>query len=80
MIFVRVLPLYTFTLYKCIQSRLKVKVAQLCLTLCNPMDLARQAPLSFPGEPPTPGIKPGSPALQPDSLPSETRGKTHNLI
>ena len=58
--------------------------AQLCPILCSPMD--HQAPLSRgfsrreywnglpcppPGDLPNPGIKPGSPALQADSLPSE---------
>ena len=53
-------------------------VAQLCLTLCDTMDLASQAPLSMeyfrqeywsglpfptPGDLPDPGIKPVSPAL-----------------
>ena len=32
-------------------------------------------PLSSPGDFPNPGIEPGSPALQADSLPSEPRGK-----
>ena len=67
----------------------KVKVAQLCLTLCDqptPWTVAHQAPLSMrfsrqeswstlpfpsPGDLPDPGIKPGLPALQADSLPSE---------
>ena len=64
-----------------------VLVVQLCLTLCDPMDcIARQAPLSMefsrqeywsglpflsPGDLPNPGIEPGCPALQADSLPSE---------
>ena len=58
--------------------------------LCDPMDLARQAPpsmgfsrqehwngLPFPSlwDLPDPGIKLGSPALQVDSLPSEPPGK-----
>ena len=53
-------------------------VAQSCMTLCNPMDLAHQAPLSIgfsrqehwsgwpflpPGDLPDPGIEPRSPAL-----------------
>ena len=62
-------------------------VVQLCLTLCNPMDCtAHQAPLSMefskqeywsglpfltPGDLPNPGIEPGCPALQADSLLSE---------
>ena len=66
-----------------------VLVAQLCLTLCDPMDCS-QAPLSMefskqeywsglpflsPGDLPNPGIEPGSPALQAESLPSEPLGK-----
>ena len=65
-------------------------VTQLCLTLCDPWMVARQAPLFMgfskqeywselpfpsPGDLPDPGIKPGSPALQVDSLPSEPPGK-----
>ena len=65
-------------------------VTQSCLTLCNPMDyIACQAPLSTevsrqeyqselpfpsPGALPDPGIKPGSPTLQTDALPSELLG------
>ena len=68
-----------------------VLVAQSCPTLCNPMDcIACQAHLSmrisrqeyrsglpFPclGDLPDPGIKPGYPVLQGNSLPSELRGK-----
>ena len=67
-----------------------VLVAQSCLTLCNPMDLAHQAPLSMeffrqeywtglpftsPADLSNPGIKPASSALQADSLPSEPPGK-----
>ena len=60
-------------------------------TLCNPRDcIACQAPLSMgfarqeywselsfpsPGDLPYPGIEPGSPLLQVDSLPSEPPGK-----
>ena len=65
------------------------EVTQSCLTLCDPWTVVGQAPLSmgyprqeywsgfpFPsaGELPDPGIKPGSPALQADSLPSELPG------
>ena len=62
-------------------------LAQLCPTLCNPVDcIAHRASLSMgfskkeywsglpfpsPGDLPDPGIKPGSPALQADSLPPE---------
>ena len=62
---------------------MKVKVAQLCLTLCNSMgeiplsiELSRQEywsglPFPSPGDLPDPGIKPRSPTLQADSLPDE---------
>ena len=67
-----------------------VLVAQSCLTSCDPWTVACQASLStgfsrqeywsglpFPslGDLPSPGIKPGSPALQRDSWPSEPPGK-----
>ena len=63
-----------------------VLVAQLCPTLCNPMDCSppdfsvhgilqgrklEWVAISFSGDLPDPGFKPGTPALQPDSLPSE---------
>ena len=62
-----------------------VLVTHLCPTLCNPMDVARQAllsmkfpgknpgelPFPFPGDLPNPGTEPRSPALQADSLLSE---------
>ena len=66
-------------------------VTHLCPTLCDPMDyITHQAPVSMefsrqeycsgllfpsPLELPDRGIKPGSPALQADSLPSEPPGK-----
>ena len=34
-------------------------------------------PFSSPGDLPDPGIEPGSPALQADSLPTELQGKPH---
>ena len=51
-----------------------VFVAQLCLTLCDPMDCS---PPGFPspGYLPDPGIKPRCPALLVDSLLSELPGK-----
>ena len=67
-----------------------MKLIQLCLTLCNPMDCSHQAPLSMafsrleywsgqlfpsPGDLPNPGIEPRCPALQADSLPYEPPGK-----
>ena len=62
-------------------------VAQLCSTLCDPMDcsplsmrFSRQRywnglPFPSPGDLPNLGIEPGSPALQADSLPTELRGQ-----
>ena len=65
---------------------MKVKVAQWCPTFYDPMVVACKAPLSMdfsrqeywsgspcppPGDLPNPGIIPGSPALQVDSLPAE---------
>ena len=64
------------------------QVAQLCLTLCDPMDYTHQAPLSMgfsrqeywsgepfpsPGELPNPGIKARSATLHVNSLPSVWR-------
>ena len=62
--------------------KVKVLVSQSCLTLCNPMNCTSvhgilQARIlegllfPSPGDLPDPGIQPGSPALQADSLPSE---------
>ena len=68
-------------------------VAQLCHTLCDPWTIAHQAPLSmgilqarilewgamsYSGDLPNPGIKPRSPTLQEDSLPSDPPGKPRN--
>ena len=65
-------------------------VTNSCLTLVTPQTVARQAPLPMgfsrqgywsglpfpaPGDLPDPGIRPGSPALQADSLPTELKGK-----
>ena len=66
-------------IYICIlKMKVKVLVAQSCLTFCDPTD-CRQVPLSTgfpkqeywnglpflsPGDPPAPGIKSRSPALQ----------------
>ena len=65
---------------------MEVLVAQSCLSLWDPTDCSLQAllsmefsrhkywsglPFSSPGVLPDPGIKPGSPALQVDSLPAE---------
>ena len=68
---------------------MKVLVTQSCPTLCDPVDCslpgsffhgilqARILVATFPssGNLPDPGMEPGSPALQADSLPSEPPGK-----
>ena len=66
------------------------KLLQPWPTLCDPVDYSHQAPLSMefsrqeywserpslsPGDLPNPGIEPGSPAVQVESLPSEPLGK-----
>ena len=68
------------------KESLKVLVTQPCPTLCDTMDYSHQAPLSMgffqartlegvpfpsPEDLPNPGIEPGSPALQADSLVSK---------
>ena len=68
------------------------EVAQSCLTLCDPMDHSPQVSpsmgfsrqeywsgLPFPSSRnlPDPGVKPRSPALQADALPSEPPGKPY---
>ena len=65
-------------------------VVQLCLTLCDPMTVARQAPLSMgfsrqeywsglpcppPGDLPDPGIEPASPVLAARFFATELPGK-----
>ena len=67
-------------------------VAKSCPTLATPWTVACQVllfmgfprqeywsglPFPSPGTLPNPGIEPGSPALQADSLPTELRGKPH---
>ena len=37
-------------------------------------------PFPSPGDLPDPGIEPGSPVLQADTLPSELSGKPHEII
>ena len=49
------------------------------------MEFSRQEhwnglPFPFPGDLPDPGVEPGSPALQVDSLPSEPPGNALNLF
>ena len=70
--------------------RLKSEVAQLCLTLCDPVGCSlpgssvhgifqarvlKWVAISFSRDLPTPGIELRSPALQADTLPSEPPGK-----
>ena len=64
---------------------MKVKGAQLCPTLCDPMDYSvhenspsQNTGFPSPGDRPNPGIEPRSPALQVDSLPAEPQGKPKN--
>ena len=68
-----------------LRVKVKVKVAQLCPTLCNPMDftvcgilqarILEWITFPFSRDLPNPGIEPRSPTLQADSLPVETQGK-----
>ena len=75
--------------------KVKVLVTQLCPTFCNPMDCSHQAslsmefsrqeywsglPLPSPGDLRDPGIEPGSPELQADSLPSKPPGKQNKTF
>ena len=70
-------------------------VAQLCLTLAAPWTVAHQAPVSmgfsrqgdwsglpcpFPENLPNPGMEPGSPAFEADSLPTELQGKAYHVV
>ena len=75
---------FPVVIYGC--EKVKVKVARLCLTLCDPRDYPVHGILqarilewvNFPfsrGSSPNPGIKPRSPSLQVDSLPPEPGGK-----
>ena len=64
---------------------MKVKVAQLCPTLCDPMDCTVHGILQarilewvafpFPGDLPNPGIEFRFSTLQADSLPAKPQGK-----
>ena len=66
--------------------KVKVKVAQLCLTVCDPMDCMEFCrpeywsgqPFPSPGDLPNPGMEPRSPTLQADSVPVEPPGKPKN--
>ena len=69
-------------------------VAKSCASLCDPVDcslpsssmgFSRQEywsglPFPFPGDLPDPGIEPGFPALEADSLTSEPPGKPTHLL
>ena len=67
----------------------KVKITQSCLTLCDPMNytvhgifqvrILEWVAFPFSGDLPNPGIKPRSPTLQADSLPSEPPGKQEGM-
>ena len=64
---------------------MKVKVAHLCPTLCNPVDytvhgilqagILEWGAVPFSRDLPNPGIEPRSPALPADSEPAEPPGK-----
>ena len=75
----------------CMYMNVYSEAAQLCLTLCDPVDcslpgssihgilqarILEWVAISFSRDHPNPGIKPGSPALQADALPSEPPGKS----
>ena len=53
---------------------MKVLAAQLCPTLCDPMDCSLPGFLS-PGDLQDPEIEPGSPTFKADALTSEPPGK-----
>ena len=70
------------------------EVAQLCLTLCDPVDcslpgssihgilqarILEWVPSPSPGDLPSPGIEPRSPELQADALLSESSGKPKGI-
>ena len=78
------LSFYLREMETCVHTKThsEAKVAQLCPTLCSPMDYMQsmefsrpeywsRQPFPSPGDLPNPGIKPRSPALQADSLPAE---------
>ena len=68
--------------------KVKVKVTQVCPTLCDPMNytvygilqvrILGWEPFPSPGDLPSQAITPRSPALQADSLPAEPQGKPKN--
>ena len=67
--------------------KVKVKVAQSCPTLCDPIDFtvhgilqARIQNFPSPGDLPNPGIEPRSPTLQVDYLPAEPQNDLFDLL
>ena len=71
------------------------KSLQLCSILCESVTIVHQVPLSMefsrqeywtgwpfpsPGDLPDSGVKPRSPALQADSLPSQSPGKPWKML
>ena len=81
-------------MYSAVQEKVKVKVTQSCLTLCDPIDCSPPdssihrdspgkntgvgLPCPPPGDLPNPGIELESPPLLADSLLSEPSGKPKN--
>ena len=67
-----------------------MKGAQLCPNLCEPMDysvheilqarILKWVAVPSPGNLPDPGMAPGSPALQADTLPAELPGKSLHTV
>ena len=74
--------------YLLFQMKVKVKVTQSCLTLCDPRDYTVRGILqarimewiASPGDLPNSGIEPRSPTLQADSLPAEPQGTISDMI
>ena len=76
----------TLTIIICINYKVKVQVAQSCVTFCDCMDFTVYGSLQArilewvafpsPGDFPNPGMEPRSPAVQVNSLPAEPQGKS----
>ena len=72
-----------------VRVRVRVKAAQSCPSLCDPMTIQSMEfsrpeywsglPFPSPGDLPNPGIEPRSPTLQADSLPAEPQGKPDQI-
>ena len=77
-------------MYVLYSLKVKEKVAQSCLTLCDPIDYTEHgilqdrilecvvSPFPYPGDLPNSGIESRSSALQVDSLPAEPQEKPKN--